>query len=238
MLPGYARGQSKQAVKEEPASGGAAVNPFALLAGGDEAGAAELSPPATDAPKRTPLKLAPRTVEAPTADDAPEAEAPGEGDEPEEGEVAESGKMDEATKRSIDNSLKEFLAVRDIEEGKATFESLAQAHRGELAKAFIAKVVDGKQVDITATTELFKAVAEAELLPEPSFRDAFVPTVTDLEDIATDAPKAFNTIGQLMVAAQLSDADVQHLQEQMVSNDDDLEGCQKRLMDAHKAASS
>lgn len=234
LLPGFGR-QNKRAAKEEAPSIGGAANPFAALAGGDEAGTSELSPPATDAPQRTPLKLQPRTVDAATVDKGVPASGEGE-EEADEGEVAD-GEMDEATKRSIDNSVKEFLNVRDIAEGKATFEALPRAHRGELAKAFIGKVVDGKQLDVKSVTELFKAVAEDNVIPSPFFRDAFTATVTDLEDIAMDAPRAFETIGQLMVAARLTEADVQHLQEQMVSNEEDLEGIQKRLMDVYKAAS-
>lgn len=247
LMPGRA---GKMAAKEEsPAPSTRAANPFELLAGGEEAGVSELSPPAEEKPQRVPLKLAPRTVDANAgasgAEGAPSSprqsqQAGGADEDEEEGEVAEgdSAKMDESTKRSIDNSVKEYLGVRNIDEGKETFSALPERFRGELAKAFIVKVVDGKAQDVEAVAKLFEAISEASLVPQTAFRDAFVPTVTDLEDIATDAPKAFNNVADLMAAADLSEEDVQHLQQAMVSNEDDLEGIQSRLMECYQRASS
>lgn len=237
LAPGYVRGQGKAAAKDEAPA--APRNPFALL---DEGASEPLSPPAAeDKPQRVPLKLKPRTVsgtedatEAPSAaEDEAEAEA-------EEGEVVEeaTGEMDEATKRSISNSVKEYLGVRNIEEGKATFSDLPERHRGELVKAFIVKVVDGKAADVDAVVSLFEAVTSASIVSSAVFKDAFVPTVTDLEDIATDAPKAYSNTANLMAAAGLSEEEFNVLLESMVSNEENLEGIQSDLKSAWEKATS
>ena len=246
LLPGFANRQGKSVVKEEAPAEARPANPFALLAGGDEAGASALSPPPSEeAPRRTPLKLQARTVETSNngvaSTDAKTVAQNSE--EAEEGEVEDEdeedgGEMDEAVKRSIDNSIKEFLNIKNVEEGLATFEALPSRHRSELAKAFVIKVVDGKASDVDAVVKLFDAVSAASLIPQDLFRDAFIPTVTDLEDIATDAPKAYNNVGNLMSAADLSDEDLGILQQSMVSNEDDLISIRKRLSEAYKAASS
>lgn len=237
LAPGYVRGQGKQAAKEAAPAGPS--NPFALL---DEGAAEPLSPPAAEnKPQRVPLKLKPRTVSG--TEDATEAPAAAEDEaegEAEEGEVVEeaTGEMDEATKRSIENSVKEYLGVRNIEEGKATFSDLPEQHRGELVKAFIVKVVDGKAADVDAVVNLFEAVASASIVPAAMFREAFVPTVTDLEDIATDAPKAYSNTANLMAAADLSDEDFAILQQSMVSNEENLEGIQEDFKSAWEKANS
>lgn len=237
-----ARSSSKQSNRDE--SPAAAANPFAALAG-DDGNAPELSPPPEEQPTRPILKLKPRTVDAPASpvitqegDDAEEEGEEGEVAENAVEEAAGSGEMTEAIRRSIDNSVKEYLGVRNVEEGKATFSELDEPFRGELAKAFITKIIDGKAVDIDAVVKLFAAVGEESIVPSPQFRDAFVQAATDLEDIATDAPKAFETAGRLMAAAALSEDDVKHLQSVMVSNEDMLDDIQNRLLASYKSALS
>lgn len=234
--------QNKAAAKEEASTPSAAKNPFELLAQ-QESGSSELSPPPAESSGRPRLNLKPRTVSTPAGGEAKaddEAEE-GEVDEEEEAEAEgeeESEEMDEKTKRSIKNSVDEYLGVKMIDEGKATFSALPERHRGELVKAFVVKAVDGKKDVVETILNLLDAVSDDNLVPQEAMRDAFVQTVTDLEDIATDAPKAFDNVGALMDACNLSEQDVEYLQTQMVSNEDELEEIQKRLMDAYKAASS
>lgn len=219
--------------KEESSS--MTSNAFALLAGGGEEKEHEaMSPPAETATRR-PLQLQPRTKTTENVDEKA-AEEEEEGEVKEEGET-DSGEMDEATKRSIDNSVAEYLSVKMVDEAKQTFEALAPRFRGELAKAFIAKGWGGKSDVVTAVLNLFKALGESDLMSREAFRDAFVPTVTDLEDLAGDAPKAFTNVANLLKAAKLNKEDVEILQKQMISNEDDLEHIQNRLMEEYEKAS-
>jgi translation initiation factor 4G len=229
-----AKAGQKAAAKEESSM---TSNAFALLAGdGEHKEADPTSPPATG-PARRPLQLQPRSK--PTADDA--ADTPAEEEEGEvkedEPEQAATGELDEATKRSIDNSVQEYLSVKMVDEAKQTFEALPVRHRGELAKAFLAKGIDGKVDTVAAVIKLFKGISEAEIIPSEIFRDAFVPTMVDLEDIAGDAPKAFANAASFLKAAALTKEDVEYLQGQMVSNEDDLETIQNRLMEEYEKAS-
>lgn len=208
-------------------------NAFALLAGGGEEKEAEaMSPPAETATRR-PLQLQPRTKTTENVNEKPA------GDE-EEGEIKEedeTSEMDETTKRSIDNSVAEYLSVKMIDEAKQTFEALPPRFRPELAKVFIEKGTDGKADAVTAVLNLFKALGETDLLSREAFRDSFVPIVTDLEDLAGDAPKAWTNVANLFKAAKLSKEDIEYLQKQMISNEDDLEGIQNRLMEEYEKAS-
>lgn len=226
-----ARAGQKPPAKEETSI---TANAFALLAGGDEAKEAESMSPPPESATRKPLQLQPRSKPAPDTKAGEEEE--GEIDEDESAQET-SGEMSEATKRSIGNSVAEYLSVKMVDEAKQTFEELPPNHRGELAKAFIAKAVDGKADVVDAVVKLFKAIGEASTIPSEIFRDAFVPTIIDLEDISTDAPKAFQNIADLIKAAQLSKEDVEYLQQQMVSNEDDLEGIQNQLMEEYEKAS-
>jgi translation initiation factor 4G len=233
----------KPVAKEEPAA--VAANPFALLQGGDDVAAPEVtSPPgnapAEPAPERKRLNLAKRTVSTPTMADA---EADKKDDEDEEGEIKEgeskaAGELDEATKRSIGNSVAEYLGVKMIDEGKATFTALPEAHRGELAKAFITKAMESKKDVVDAVVNLFEAVAEDGIVSTADFRTAFEPSMETLEDLAVDSARAFDFMGELLAAAGLAESDVEHLQGKMVSEEDDLEGIQKKLMESYQKAQS
>lgn len=226
-------GGPKAPAKEESAM---TSNAFALLAGGGEEKEHEaMSPPAETA--RRPLQLQPRTKTTEIVNEKPADEEEEEGEVKEEEDSAKTGEMDEATKRSIDNSVQEYLSVKMVDEAKQTFEALPTAHRGVLAKAFIEKAVDGKTDVVAAVLKLFKTIGDAEIIPSDIFREAFVPTVTDLEDIAGDAPKAFSNVANLLKAAKLVKEDVEVLQKSMVSNEDDLEEIQNRLMEEYEKAS-
>lgn len=211
-------------------------NAFALLAGGGEEKDHEaMSPPAETATRR-PLQLQPRTKTSENVN-AKASEEEEEGEVKESSGQEESGEMDEATKRSIDNSVQEYLSVKMVDEAKQTFEALPVRFRSELAKAFIQKGVGAKADPVASVLNLFKALGETTIIPRESFRDAFVPIVTDLEDVGGDAPMAWKHVANLLKAAKLGKEDIEILQKQMVSNEDDLEGIQQRLMDEFEKAS-
>lgn len=232
---GKAGGGQKTPAKEDNAI---TSNAFALLAAGagEEKEHEATSPPAETARRKLPLQ--PRTKATENADEKSTGEDEEEGEVKEDdAEPAETGEVDEATKRSIDNSVAEYLSVKMVDEARQTFEALSPAHRGALAKAFIEKAIDGKADVATSVLNLFKALGDAQTIPSDVFREAFLPTITDLEDIGGDAPMAWSRAGNLLKAAKLTKEDVEVLQKSMISNEDALEETQNRLMEEFEKAS-
>ena len=164
-------------------------NMFNLLTG-DGAG---------EEPHRRKLQLQPRTK---PLDDGNASATP---DEPSEEDI----------KRKVSNDVKEYLEIRDLNEGIQSIEALAAKHRPSFVDALVTSVLDKKQDSVDAACNLLQALAERSLLDESMLIEGFKPQVTILDDTSMDAPSAYGFMAQLLVQSTLAQAKIEQLADGM-----------------------
>ncbi|KOS14351.1 tif4631-mrna cap-binding protein [Malassezia pachydermatis] len=154
---------------------------------------------------RKKLQLQPRTK--PLDDEAAPAAAPAS-------EEA-SGSSPADLERKISNDVKEFLAIRDLNEGVQSIEALPADHRAKFVDALVAAVLDKKQDSVDDAGRLLAALVEKGVLDEAALVDGFKPQVTILDDTSMDAPSAYSFMAQLLVASTLSREKIESLADGM-----------------------
>lgn len=189
-------------------------NSFAALAAAEaeqaEADAAQQS----EGEQRRPLQLAPRT-------------------RPVEGQEApqEEGMSEESIVRSIDNTVKEFLTLKDVKEGQESVKALPADARWRLVKKFIASVITEKKPQVEAAAELFKSSKEASLLSKEDFTKAFGEDIKDLLETSYDAPLAVDFYITLLKTAELGKEDVEALSKNIQGEEEEeVEEIREKLL--------
>ena len=142
----------------------------------------------TEEPHRRKLQLQPRTK---PLDDGHTAATPSE-------------PSDEDIKRKVSNDVKEYLEIRDLNEGIQSIEALEAKHRPSFVDALVTSVLDKKQDSVDAACHLLQALAERSLLDESMLMEGFKPQVTILDDTSMDAPSAYGFMAQLLVQSTLA----------------------------------
>ncbi|WFD44288.1 hypothetical protein MPSI1_002954 [Malassezia psittaci] len=168
-----------------PSRGGnKAGNMFNLLNASQEGG--------EEAQQRPKLQLQPRSTSASNLDDAA---TPAQSDaEPSE----------EDLKRKVANDVKEYLAIRDLEEGVQSIQALDTQHRSKFVDALVAAVLDKKPDVVQDAGKLLKTLRERDVLTEEQTSEGFKPQLTYLDDTSMDAPSAYSFMAQLLVDANFS----------------------------------
>ena len=150
--------------------------------------------------ERKKLQLQPRTKPL----DAP-AEAPAEAPTPSAEDV----------QRKIGNDVKEYLAIRDLNEGVQSIEALPAEHRASFVDQLVAAVLDKKQDSVDDAGRLLAQLVEKQVLDEQQLMDGFQPQVTILDDTSMDAPSAYGFMAQLLVQSTLPRARIEQLADKM-----------------------
>ena len=174
------------------------TNMFNLLNQGGDAAAH------TEEPQRPKLQLQPRTKPV----------------EPEGGEAHESREepsktSEEDLKRKIDNDVKEYLAIRDIEEGVQSIVALPAEHHASFVNALTANVLDKKQQDVDDAAHLLGTLVERNVLSLDSLAAGFKDQVTMLDDTSMDAPSAYSFMAVLLVDSGLPKEQIETLADGM-----------------------
>ncbi|WFD28557.1 hypothetical protein MNAN1_003570 [Malassezia nana] len=181
--------QRKGQGSDEPASPSprSSSNMFNLLTGDGNHG---------EEKERKKLQLQPRTkpIDAPTEPSAPSAED---------------------LQRKIGNDVKEFLAIRDLNEGVQSIEALPAEHRASFVDQLVSAVLDKKQDSVDAAGQLLAQLVEKQVLTEQQLLDGFQPQVTILDDTSMDAPSAYGFMAQLLVQSTLPRAQIEQLADKM-----------------------
>lgn len=206
--PSSAFNRNRSQQKEEAPAQTARSNPFAALENDDaavESGEGE---------GRRPLKVLPRTK-------------PVEG----QGEPKEQGMSDEAIQRSINNSIKEYLTIKDVKEGQESFNALPSDARWRLIKQLAGTVIKDKQPAVEAAVELFKAVQSNATVTKDDFVRAYNEDIEELLEISYDAPYAVRFYGQLLKASSLSKEDVEAISKNIKGEEpEEAEDVREQLM--------
>lgn len=144
-------------------------------------------------PQRKKLHLLPRTKPSPAEDTPPLASE----DEPE----APVQMSEDEAKKKIDEDVKEFFAVRSMDEADVYFTNLAEEHRFHLVDKLVGSALEGKEGDAVLVSEFFAQAASRGQCSSETFEAGFMPMAEFLDDIAIDAPNAFKFMAIMLKGA-------------------------------------
>ncbi|KAF8552944.1 hypothetical protein OG21DRAFT_1318460 [Imleria badia] len=148
---------------------------------------------APEPPQRKKLQLLPRTKPTPAEETPP----PASEDEPEV-----PIQMSEAeAKKKIEEDAKEFFAVRSMEEADVYFTNLPEEHRFLLVDKLVGSALESKEADAVLVSEFFAQAASQGQCSVEIFEAGFMPMAEFLDDIAIDAPNAFNFMAIMLKGA-------------------------------------
>ncbi|CCM03917.1 uncharacterized protein FIBRA_06068 [Fibroporia radiculosa] len=154
--------------------------------------------------QRRKLQLLPRSVpkaDEIKADSTPASEA-GQSDDEGGDPAAPSMTEDEALTRVKEDS-KEFFSIRDLTEAEVYFSKLPSEHRWRLVDKLVSSAIESKESDAQLVADFFSRAMSKNLCSPQSFEDGFAPVAEILDDVAIDAPKAFNLMAMMMKGARL-----------------------------------
>ena len=144
-------------------------------------------------PQRRKLQLLPRTKPTPAEETPP----PASEDEPEA-----PVQMSEAdAKKKIDEDVKEFFAVRNMDEADVYFTNLPEEHRYRLVDKLVGSALEKKEADAVLVSEFFAQAASKGQCSLEVFEAGFMPMAEFLDDIAIDVPNAFKFMAIMLKGA-------------------------------------
>ncbi|KAH8832532.1 ARM repeat-containing protein [Flagelloscypha sp. PMI_526] len=119
---------------------------------------------------------------------------------PENGDISyASPEMSDAdAKKRVSEDMKEFFAIRNIGEAQSYFTSLLPVHHSILVDQLTSHAIESKTADAELVAELFGRAINKKLVSLSAFETAFSSLAEFLEDIAIDAPKAFELMAIVM----------------------------------------
>jgi translation initiation factor 4G len=150
--------------------------------------------------ERRRLNLLPRTTPVEAAAEKPKAEAASEA-APE----APKKTKDEA-QRSIVNTLKEYLSLKDMNEMLISVKELDAVYRPLLVTEFVTQAMEMRAADVDSISEVFKKLAAEKIVSAEDFETGFADPLEFLPDTAIDVPNAYKYAAQLLEAAGMDPA--------------------------------
>jgi translation initiation factor 4G len=128
-------------------------------------------------------------------------------------DAQEDGEVDDATmsmseadaKKRIEEDSKEFFAVRNLEEAEVYFTNLTDEHHVRLVDKLVTTAIESKEADAQLVSDFFYHAGSKELCSPASFEEGFLLTAEILDDLAIDAPKAFDLMATMMKGANLDE---------------------------------
>jgi len=148
---------------------------------------------APEPPQRRKLQLLPRSKPTSTEETQP----PASEDEP---EVPVQMSETDARKK-IEEDVKEFFAVRSMEEADVYFTNLPEEHRFLLVDKLVGSALESKEADAVLVSEFFAQAGSRGQCSSEAFEAGFMPMAELLDDIAIDAPNAFKYMAIMLKGA-------------------------------------
>ena len=204
-----AQGKGSEDGSQPPTRTNSQVNMFSLL---NQSGDGDSAPAAAEEPQRPKLNLAPRTKPLPGAEKSEEGDADEKKDEGDEDEEEAAANLTDAeAKRKIENDIKEYLEIKDVNEGLAAYTELPANRRSQFVESIVGSVLEKKASDVSNTAALFRKLREEEVLDEATAFAGFEPHMEFLDDASIDIPSIYKFMAELLVAAQVSQDKVEEL---------------------------
>ncbi|PVG02628.1 hypothetical protein CPB86DRAFT_531314 [Serendipita vermifera] len=123
---------------------------------------------------------------------------------------------EEQAKAKVEEDVKEFMAIKDLNEAMGYFEALPSTYRHLLVEKFVSKI-DAKDSDVALISQLFLQVSTAGTCSTEVFEHGFKSTIEALDDIALDVPSAYKTMAKLLRGSRLSRECVSRLAQGIVT---------------------
>lgn len=140
-----------------------------------------------------------------------------EGDE--KAETAAPEMSEEQAKKKIDNDVKEFFAIRNLDEAEEYFKTLPASLRHLLVDRLVTSAIESKEADAKLVAEFFERAAQKNLCSPEAFEKGLLPTAEILDDIAIDAPKAFDLMAIIIKGAKLDEERRNRIAEKSMDSD-------------------
>ncbi|EAU91617.1 eukaryotic initiation factor 4F subunit P130 [Coprinopsis cinerea okayama7 len=190
---------SKKDKRESLSRSSSSSNMFSMLQN------AEVNPEPKPEPQRKRLALLPRTLPKP---DEANTNASGRdrsesGSEEEEEEKAAPEMSETDAKNKIDEDSKELFGVRNLDEAEVYFTALPAKYHHKLVDKLVSKAVESKMTDAELVASLFERASKKQLCSPSAFEEGFAPIAEFLDDIAIDAPHAFQIYVKMVKGANL-----------------------------------
>jgi translation initiation factor 4G len=109
--------------------------------------------------------------------------------------------MSSAAAKKIAEDVKEFFGIRSLDEAESYFSSLPAEYHAQLVEKLLVASLESKLQDVELVGSLFRRARERGLCSVEALEEGFVPAAEMLDDIAIDAPKAFDLIAVMMRGA-------------------------------------
>ena len=148
---------------------------------------------APEPPQRKKLQLLPRSKPTPAEETPP----PASEDEPE----APIQMSTAEAKKKIDEDVKEFFAVRSMDEADVYFTNLPEEHRHHLVDKLVGSALESKEGDAVLVSDFFAQASSKGQCSFEVFEAGFMPMAEFLDDIAIDAPNAFKFMAIMLKGA-------------------------------------
>ena len=152
-------------------------------------------------PQRKKLQLLPRSK--PVEEENKVNGGSADHSEDEDGDDAPPTMSEAEANKKIAEDIKELFSVRNVSESEVYWTKLPSEHHHLLIDRIISKAIESKEVDGQLVADVFSTVAEKNLCSIASFEEGFLPVAEALDDIAIDAPKAFQIMAIMMKGAGL-----------------------------------
>ncbi|KAG1718156.1 hypothetical protein EDB19DRAFT_1921208 [Suillus lakei] len=104
-------------------------------------------------------------------------------------------------KKKVDEDVKEFFAVRNLNEADDYFLKLPHEHRFRLVDKLVAFALESREADARLVGDFFAQATSNGQCTLEVFEGGFMPTVEFLDDIAINAPKAFDYMAIMLKGA-------------------------------------
>ncbi|KAF8817033.1 hypothetical protein BYT27DRAFT_7075594 [Phlegmacium glaucopus] len=171
----------------------------------------------TEPPPQTKrLVLQPHSVPVETTSPAAESESSHSEEELQEASIEMTEEM---ALKKVNEDLKEFFSVRNLEEAEVYFSSLPSRHHHLLVDKFVSSAVESKEDDAKLVSQLFAIAVSKELCSAASFEQGLSPVAEIIDDIAIDAPKALQFLAIMVKGADLDQERVSNLASKSMDSD-------------------
>ncbi|PFH52156.1 hypothetical protein AMATHDRAFT_57504 [Amanita thiersii Skay4041] len=162
--------------------------------------------PTEPTPQRKKLVLQPRSKPLDEPNRPDETGSPAEEEIPAPTELPEA-----AAKAKIEEDIKEFFNVRNLDEAENYFTDLPAQYHQRLVDQLITKTVEAKETDAKLVSDLFARAKSKGLCTPESYEEGFGATAEMIEDIAIDAPMAWTLFATMVKGAGLDEERLKRL---------------------------
>ncbi|PBK74050.1 hypothetical protein ARMSODRAFT_569249 [Armillaria solidipes] len=118
---------------------------------------------------------------------------------------------DREAKKRIAEDIKEFSAVRNLDEAEVYFTQLSAKHHPLLVDKLISFAVESNEADAQLVAQLFSRASTKNLCTIADFESGFAGVLEFLDDIAIDTPTAFKLMAIMMKGPAFDDEQLTRL---------------------------